>query len=338
MAARYSKGMISILTMVLFSIMLIGCGDTNDSNAETSNEVSTNAEENNVEENTNTEENNENADENTEEETPANVKTDGLEREVEVPENPERIVALNNVGELVALGVEPVGTTDYHLDRYSEELPEDVVSVGGDEPNVEKILELDPDLIIISSYQQDFLESLEMVAPTIATSWGLSAPDQLSFVAEMIGMEEEETAWHEKYEAQVENARSELEPHLEEGAQAVVLQFYDKTIYEHSTEVFSALYDGAGLEPTEQAAEVTETASLSEEAVPEFAEGADYMFLLVEDPSDEEKYNELKNTVWQNLKAVENDQVFLVDSTTWSDWNVTTMEWQLADIVERIAD
>lgn len=312
-----SKGIIALSTMVI-SIALLGCGDSEESKAAVSEDNNVNVEE-------------------IEEVEDSKVITDGLDREVEIPANPEKIVSLNNVGELLALGVEPVGTSDYYLDKFSEEEVSDIISVGGDEPSIEKIVELAPDLIIISSYQEDSLELLEKIAPTVATPWGLPAKEQLNFVADMLGLEEEEEAWHTKYGEKVEEVKAELEPHVEKGASAVVLQFYDKVIYQSSTDVFSALYEGAGFEATEQAAEVTETASISEEAIPEFAESADYIFILVEDPSDETRYEELKDSVWANLEAVENDQVILVESKKWNDYNVTTMEWQLDDIVEQIA-
>ncbi|WP_181438544.1 ABC transporter substrate-binding protein [Paenibacillus sambharensis] len=263
-------------------------------------------------------------------ESATKVYKDGLDKEVEVPVNPQRIVALHNVGELLALGVKPLGTTDYHLNKYDPEKVAGVESVGESDPNMEKLVELEPDLIIVSSYfTPEVIAGLEKIAPVVATKWGLTPTEHLDALADLLGKEEEKQAWLDAYAAKVESVKAKIGQYA--GEKAVVLQFWEKTIYRHSPTVFASLYE-AGFVAPEQAAAVTQTEAISEEAVVDFAADADRLFLLVEDPSNKDRYNELKGTAWKDIPAVQKDQVHLVDTGRWNDYSASAMMWILEDL------
>jgi ABC-type Fe3+-hydroxamate transport system substrate-binding protein len=91
----------------------------------------------------------------------------------EIATPPERVVALDwpIAEQLLELGVSPIAVTD--VDGYNTwvmrpALPAGTESVGlRHEPNVERILELKPDLIVISDEQIDFADTLERIAPVL---------------------------------------------------------------------------------------------------------------------------------------------------------------------------
>jgi len=93
-----------------------------------------------------------------------------------VPADVERVVALEwtYVENLLALGVQPVGVAD--IEGYnnwvdiSVELSEDTIDVGTrQEPNLELIAELEPDLILTASFRSaNNYDELSAIAPTIA--------------------------------------------------------------------------------------------------------------------------------------------------------------------------
>jgi iron complex transport system substrate-binding protein len=95
---------------------------------------------------------------------------------VEIPIHPQRIVVLdaNNaflLDALSALGVKPVGLTRcsncINSDPFSEFLG-DLPTVGTDEqPSLEKILSLKPDLILGYKWQKSFYPLLSTIAPTV---------------------------------------------------------------------------------------------------------------------------------------------------------------------------
>ncbi|PSL14634.1 iron complex transport system substrate-binding protein [Marinobacterium halophilum] len=86
---------------------------------------------------------------------------------------PQRVVALNwaVTEELIELGVTPIGVADTRGYRdwvVKPALPEGVTDVGRrDEPSLELLVALSPDLIIIGSQQQGLLDQLELIAPVL---------------------------------------------------------------------------------------------------------------------------------------------------------------------------
>ena len=70
--------------------------------------------------------------------------------EVQIPKNPQRVVMVAGAftGHLLALGLKPVGAGDESFNSYTEGKLDDVVNIGNDVP-YEKIMELQPDLIVV---------------------------------------------------------------------------------------------------------------------------------------------------------------------------------------------
>lgn len=93
---------------------------------------------------------------------------------IEVPKNPKKVVVFDNgsLDTMDALGVGDtvVGAPTKNLPDYLSDYKK-VESAGGiKEPDLEKINELKPDMIIISGRQQDFQDKLSKIAPTIYLS------------------------------------------------------------------------------------------------------------------------------------------------------------------------
>ncbi|MBO0430982.1 siderophore ABC transporter substrate-binding protein [Enterococcus sp. DIV0660C] len=91
--------------------------------------------------------------------------------EVKVTKNPQKVVVFDNgsLDTLDALGVgdQVIGAATQNLPGYLSSYKE-VESAGGiKEPDLEKINQMKPDLIIISGRQSDFQEELSKIAPTL---------------------------------------------------------------------------------------------------------------------------------------------------------------------------
>lgn len=86
---------------------------------------------------------------------------------------PERVIALNwgMAENMLELGVTPLGIAD--ISGYQEwvvypEIPHTVVNVGlRDQPNIELIAKLKPDLIILSDGQSHLISKMENIAPVL---------------------------------------------------------------------------------------------------------------------------------------------------------------------------
>lgn len=99
---------------------------------------------------------------------------------VEVQQNPEKVVVFDNgsLDTLDALGVgdKVIGAATKNLPAYLEKYQE-VESAGGiKEPDLEKINEMQPDLIIISGRQSDYQEQLNQIAPTLYLAMDAEKP------------------------------------------------------------------------------------------------------------------------------------------------------------------
>ncbi|WEK54018.1 MAG: ABC transporter substrate-binding protein [Candidatus Cohnella colombiensis] len=265
--------------------------------------------------------------------------TDGLGRDVEIPVHAQRIVVLGNYGEVTNLGVKPVGTIGYYLDKYGEALTAGVENLGQDEADLEAMLALDPDLIIIPSYfTPELLEAYSKIAPTVATQWGLSPLEHFAILADWLDRKAEEQVWLDNYAKKVAEVKEQLKPFNVAGQKAVVIQFWSNNIYQHATNVFSPLFNDIGFVPTEAEAAVTATAAISQEAVVDYVGDADRLFILVDGQADIDVYNGLKDTVWKNIPAIKSGKVYLVDSPRWNDFSTTAMEWILDDLTKVIVD
>lgn len=263
--------------------------------------------------------------------------TDGMGREVEVPVKAERVVALNNFGDLLALGVKPVGTINYYLDKYKDE-PEAVAgieSIGDQDADNEKVLAATPDLIIVSNYfKPEVVDALQKIAPTYATTFGRTPYEQLDDLAALLNVEDQKQAFLDGFKAEAADAKEKLNGKIAEGEKVGILQFWSKKIYEHPTKVFTPLYEDIGFQPTEHVKTLTATTEVTQEAVPANVADADRLFIMVDGQADIDTYDSLKASAWKNIPAVQKNQVYLVDSGHWNDFSAAALQWQLRDVVK----
>lgn len=137
--------------------------------------------------------------------------------EVAIPAEPKRIVDLSGNSDILSLlGYTVVGTANsdaYDYTKFPTYLQDTLkgASILGysmqDAMDIEGILELDPDLIIISGVQEKMYEQLKEIAPTIMvelaqTDW---RQDVKTF-ATMMKQEERAAAWLKSYDEKAEKA------------------------------------------------------------------------------------------------------------------------------------
>jgi len=127
------------------------------------------------------------------------VYVDALEREITIEKQPERIVVLHfgYTEYLLALEIPPIGVaqlanvqTFKTLENYEE--MKSFIDVGEvRNPNLEKILELEPDIIIATLGVHDSaLESLEKIAPVVFKASYGTWEETINDYAQMLGKED----------------------------------------------------------------------------------------------------------------------------------------------------
>lgn len=141
---------------------------------------------------------------------------DDLGRDVEVPDQPQRVLAMNaSMTEMVyQLGVVPVGkVSEYVIDHpETKDLPG--ISFENN-PNIEMINKLEPDLIIAHAKNHaQILENLEATGVAVVCIDPLAADDQLIGRADLIGealnREKEAAAYVKEIEEGADKLREKL--------------------------------------------------------------------------------------------------------------------------------
>ena len=265
--------------------------------------------------------------------------TDLAGRIVEIPVQPERIVAVNMAGELIALGITPVGVSDGWLKYLDDEQKRNIESIGAvGSLNLEKIVELDPDLIITPQKVTDgeTLAALEKIAPTVVGPFFGDALSNLKMMGEVVGRPDEAKAWLEKFETNLKSINESLASFVNNGETAMVIQITQKNMYTYPTSTFPVVYQYLGLSvPSENIAELTKAMQLSLEVLPEY--DPDYIFVTkVTDEDDGYIQAIFENSVWKQLSAVRNGHVYVLGSRL-SSGDVLSVKWSLEEIQRLMA-
>lgn len=233
---------------------------------------------------------------------------------VEVPADPQRVVALAYGGNVMSLDVPLVGIDAWAIDNPNYEPYLDGVEEVSEE-NLEKIIELDPDLIIGYSTLQN-VDKLEQIAPTVTYTYGkVDYLTQHLEIGKLLNKEDEAQAFVDDFKERAQAAGEEIKAEIGEEATVSVIENFDKQLYVYGdnwgrgTEI---LYQEMGLNMPEKVEEMALTDgyyALSQEVLPEYM--GDYVIFS----KDSEQDNSFQETdLYQNTPAVKNDQVFEADA------------------------
>lgn len=249
---------------------------------------------------------------------------------VEVPADPKRVVVLSTyAGNVAALDVNLVG-----VDSWSKSNPgydsylADVEEVS--EENLEKIIELDPDLIIGSSTTQN-LDKIKEIAPTVTFTYGkVDYLTQHLEIGKLLNKEKEAQTWIDDFKERSAVAGEEIKAVIGEDATISVIENFDKQLYVfgdnwgRGTEV---IYQAMGLNMPEKVKEMALEAgyyALSLEVLPEYA--GDYViFSKVADQDNSFQETE----VFKNIPAVQNGQLFEANAEEFYFNDPISLDYQL---------
>ena len=272
---------------------------------------------------------------------------DALDREVEIPAHPQRVITSQYLPQMIALGMKPVGAATHLLTGFAaiKDQVGGIEDVGAaNELNVEKMLTLKPDLILVAEWNRDAVEQLSKIAPTVVVQWEGQDPfEHLRVVADVLDQSEAAEQWLQAYKAKSDEARAKLAGFVDpsETFGAVVIGGFENRqlrVYGPGN-VGYTLFETLGLPMTEQVRTEWEKGdnslglSISLEQLPEFA-SADRLF-LVTFHNDEDFVSEVEQSrLWNNLPAVKNNKVYRVDDGIWFSYDVMSFEAQLDEAVQ----
>ena len=240
---------------------------------------------------------------------------------IDIPANPQRIVALTNAPNVLSLEGNVVGVDQWTQANplFTERL--DGVSVVS-EADFEEILELDPDLIIAGAHMET-IEELEKIAPTVVYTWGkLDYLEQQLEIGKLLNKEQEAQEWMDDFTARAAAVGEEVKGELGEDVSVSVFETDSKNFsvfgsnWARGTEI---LYQAMDLSMPEKARTDTLDAgyyNLSLEVIPDYAGD----FIILSRPAASET-SYMDTEVWKSIPAVQNGRVITIDleASTYSD-------------------
>ncbi|WP_066185979.1 MULTISPECIES: ABC transporter substrate-binding protein [Gracilibacillus] len=300
-----NKKWIVFLITIIGLVVLAACGQDNDASGQ---------------ENTASEETEETSKEANEE---AETRTiEYLGETYTVPSDVERIVitgAMEAMEDAVVMDVEPVGAV-----TIAGEFPDIYADVMGNaesigekqEPNFEKILELQPDVILGSSkFPEEVVGKLEQIATTILVSHISSDWEaNLHLMGALSGKEEQADQILADYKTDIETANDSLTEKLS-GQKVVAIRIRGGQMFIYPPDIYfnAVLYDELGLEVPGAVEKAETQEAISVEQLAEM--NPDYVFMQIQENGSGEgnkAFEELQeNPIIQNITAFNDDQVFV---------------------------
>ena len=245
----------------------------------------------------------------------------------ELKKAPKRIVILDNLyGEILdPLDITPVGATTGQADSqefstlFKKQYKDaKVVSVGWQgNPDLDKIAELKPDLILMTGEQEDLYEELSEIAPTVG--YQINTDENWDYhetslkVAEIFDKRDEMKKDLDRLDAReavfAENVKAKF------GDQKLMyLRVTDNDILYYAYGHFGYLYDTYHF----NRAETFNPDDMFQVIDPDKLKDINPDLLIVQADSQELLDNKLKNSpVWTSLKAVQNNKVIYADYSTY---------------------
>lgn len=233
---------------------------------------------------------------------------------VQVPANPERVVVLSSyVGDLIKLGVNVVGVDVWSADNPNFKEATEGAEVVSNE-DLEKIIELDPDLIIGLNNIENAAK-LEEIAPTVLFTYGKNDYIQQHIeIGKVVNKEEEARAWAEDFQARMKEVGEKIRAKIGEDATVTVIENYEKQFYlfgnnwGRGTEI---LYQGMGLKMPKEVEDVALEPgyfAISQEVLADYV--GDYVILSLTEDQDT---SFLEENWYKEIEAVQNDRVYTAD-------------------------
>jgi len=249
---------------------------------------------------------------------------------VKVPADPQRVVVLSSyAGNVMALDVNLVGVDSWSKmnPRFQDKLKN--VEEVSDE-SLEKIIELDPDLIIGLSNIKN-VDKLNKIAPTVTFTYGkVDYLTQHLEIGKLLNKEKEAQAWIDDFKKRAKSAGEDIKAKIGEDTTVSVIENFDKQLYVfgdnwgRGTEILYQEMKLAMPEKVKEMALKDGYYALSAEVLPEYA--GDYV-IFSKNPDTDTSFQE--TDTYKNIPAVKNNRVFEANAKEFYFNDPITLEFQL---------
>lgn len=265
--------------------------------------------------------------------------------EVEIPKEPERLVDLSGNSDILSiLGYDVIGTAnsdayDYKIfPSYLEDTLKGATILGysmQDTMDVEAIMNLDPDLIVISTVQEKMYDQLSSIAPTIMIELeDLDWKEDVKELGEVFNKSDLAEKWLEEYQLDAKNAGEEVKEAYGEDTSYLVFLASGGQFF---------VFDGAGFgEVLYKDMDLVKPEGMPEQSdisLPVVTyEGlasikSDYIFAIA---TDEDLETLKANPIWNNLPQVKEGKVVQLDASPYFNQGYSPIGREL--LIDEIMD
>lgn len=265
------------------------------------------------------------------------VQTD--KGEVEIPENPKRIISDYYLGEFLAVGVKPIIASPYALNNpYLKDDIEGIepMNITSSETTLEQFSAAKPDLIVTIT-EADY-EKYSKIAPTVYIQDGKRSDDEtFEYIASLVGKEKEAKDYIEQFLQKAEEHKQEIQDIVKDQTVSIV-EVWPQQIYtmgSHFARGGRILYDLWYLKAPEKIQKEMvdgdkqyEVVSL--EALPEYA--GDFVLYGVLDGTDPAFVT--SSNLWNSLPAVKNGKTLPYEQVSFMHRDPITQSKQLEIFID----
>lgn len=246
--------------------------------------------------------------------------------EITVPYQPKKVVVFDNSAldtlNTLGLGDVVVGAPTSNLPSFLSDFKA-VESAGGiKEPDLEKINQMQPDLIIISGRQRDFLPDLEKIAPTIffevdsTDTWNSIQHNALA-IGQIFGKEAQAQTALDELATQISATKEKAEA-SDKRALVVLMNEGELSAYGNGSR-FSIVHDTFGFKQADEAIEAsTHGQNISYEYI--LQKNPDVIFVVDRTKAvggDQTETSLADNDLVKDTNAGKNGKVIVLNSEVW---------------------
>lgn len=242
-------------------------------------------------------------------------------------------MSIHITNNLLALGITPAGSVvggdvkdflPHVADRLQGVTKFGVVT----DPDMEAVLGLKPDVIYIDEvYSGEDLAKFEKIAPTVTIDMDSGTwRDHLKRIAEHVGKEQEAEAFIQDYDTKAERVSGLIANELGADAKVMAIRMTAKELRVMGTrrpvgpimfeDLKLKMADGVEKVPADEPYQI-----ISKEVLPDYDADAIFVIISTGDVAKSNYEEMIKNPIWQNLKAVKNNHVYILDGQKWLDYS-----------------
>lgn len=249
-----------------------------------------------------------------------------------------KIVALEYLGEMLALGVKPIGAARFLMEFAEEEDRRGVSDFDEGTDAVARIAAMRPDFVLgMNNRDEEMRERLSRIVNVETVQWEDDVFAHMRAIGTLVGREREAAAWIGRYEAKAETLRNRFKPLVGADETAVAFGiFRDFVCVFTDRNIGHTLYNVCGFRPPGGIfgliadRTVVGALNIEPERMTEF--DADRIFLLVHpDALARRRHREIMaSRIWRRLTAVRAGRVIELDNR-WFPYDAHTLEWEIEE-------